>query len=298
MQVRDRDLVDPFRLPARGLEIFDEVGAGGSRRLADPVSINIHEKRAADISTGSALGRLHDLAVFVGAEEDLRTHLAELVDLAASVTDAATCSILLLSEGEHDAPRLKLWASTEVPPSSAWDEMPGCGESIAGRVLEHNATLLVADVRASEFAALARQPNNLGVSFICTPIAVGKHVIGVMNLSSRPDSPPFEESDLSRVEIMATLIGKAVQVERLQTLIRSRVAQASLAKEEREVVARLTDGTVPPARVAKLLAKSFFRDLASAGFAPGQIIEAASEIISLVSNDINRYKKRMARETK
>jgi L-methionine (R)-S-oxide reductase len=246
----------------------------------------------------NALGRLHDLAVFVRAEEDLRTHLRELVDRAASVTDAAACSIMLLSEGEHDAPRLKLWASTELLPSSASNETPEPYESIAGRVLEQNAPLLVADIRTSEFVQLARQRNDRGASFICTPIAVGKHVIGVMNLSSRLGSPPFDESDLRLVEIVATLIGKAVQVERLQTLIRSRAAQASLAKEEKEVVARLTDGTVPPARVAKLLAKSFFRDLTSAGFDPGQIIEAASEIIALVSNDISRYKKRMARRTR
>jgi len=238
------------------------------------------------------------LAVFVSAEEDLRTHLRELVYLAASVTDAATCSIMLLSEGEHAAPRLKLWCSTEVLPSSAWNETPGRGESIAGRVLEQRTPLFIADIHASEFAPLARQRNNLGVSLICTPIAVGKHVIGVMNLSSRLGFSPFDVSDLGLAEIVATLIGKSVQVERLQTLIRSRVAQVSLAKEEKEVVARLTDGTVPPARVAKLLAKSFFRDLASAGFDPGQIIEAASEIITLVSNDLNRFKKRKERESK
>ena len=244
----------------------------------------------------NALGRLHDLAVFVRAEDDLRTHLRELIDLAASVTDAATCSIMLLSEGEHDAPRLKLWASTQGLPSSAWNETPGRGESIAGRVLEQSAPLLIADIHTSEFAPLARHRGNLGVSFICTPITVGKHVIGVMNLSSRLGSRSFDESDLTLAEIVATLIGKSVQVERLQALIRSRVAQASLAKEEKAVVARLTDGTVPPSRVAKLLAKSFFRDLTSAGFGPGQIIEAASEIITLVSSDINRYKKRMKRE--
>ncbi len=244
------------------------------------------------------LGRLHNLAVFVGTEEDLGTHLEELVDLAASVTDSATCSIMLLSEGEHDVPRLKLWACTDGLPASAWNETPGRGESIAGWVLEHSAPLLIADIRASEFAPLARQRNDLGASFICTPITVGKHVIGVMNLSSRLDSAPFDESNLGLAEIVATLIGKSVQVERLQTLIRSRVAQVSLAKEEKDAVARLTDGTAAPARIAKLLAKSFFRDLAAAGFEPGQIIEAASEIIMLVSNDINRYKKRMERETK
>lgn len=240
----------------------------------------------------NALGRLHDLAVFVRAEEDLRTHLEQLVELAASVTDAASCSIMLLSEGNRDAPRLKLWCSTGPLPSSAWNETPGSGESIAGRVLERGTSLLVADIRSSDFASLARQLDERGASFICTPIAVGRQTIGVMNLSSRVGAPPFVEADLRLAEIVATLIGKSVQVERLQTLIRSRVAHASLAKEEKAVVARLTDGTVPPARLAKLLAKSFFRDLSSAGFDAGQIIEAASEIIALVSSDIRRYRKR------
>jgi L-methionine (R)-S-oxide reductase len=246
----------------------------------------------------NALGRLRDLAVFVSAEEDLRAHLRELSDLAASVTQAATCSIMMLSEGGDDVPRLKLWSSTEALPPAAWNEAPRSGESIAGRVLEQSAPLLIADIRTSEFAPLARQRDNRGASFICTPIAVGKHVIGVMNLSSRPDVAPFDDSDLRLAEIVAALIAKSVQVERLQTMLRSKVAQVTLAREGKQVVQRLTDGTVPPARVAKLLAKSFFRDLASAGFEPGQIIEAASEIIMLVSHDITRFKRRIERKRK
>jgi len=248
------------------------------------------------IVTQNALGRLRDLAMFVSAEEDLRAHLRELSDLAASVTQAATCSIMMLSEGDDEAPRLKLWCSTEALPPSAWNEAPQSGESIAGRVLEQRAPLLIADIRASEFAPLARQRENLGASFISAPIAVGTHVIGVMNLSSRPGSPPFDESDLRLAEIVAALIAKSVQVERLQTMLRSKVAQMTLAREGKQVVGRLTDGTVAPARVAKLLAKSFFRDLASAGFEPGQIIEAASEIIMLVSHDITRFKRRIERK--
>ncbi|TMH08923.1 MAG: GAF domain-containing protein [Betaproteobacteria bacterium] len=246
----------------------------------------------------SELGRLHDLALFLRAEENLGTHLGELLKRAASVTDAASCSIMLLSEGEANAPRLKLWGSTETLPSSALSERPGRGDSIAGWVLAQGTSLLIADIEQSKFAPMARNRSNMGTSFICTPIAVKNHVIGVMNLSSRPDHPSFNESHLVLADIVATLIGKSVQVERLQTLIRSRVAQLSLAREGKEVSARLTDGTLAPARVAKLLAKSFFKDMAAAGFEPGQIIEAASEIITLVSTDIARFKKRMTRTTK
>ncbi len=245
----------------------------------------------------NALDRLHDLAVFVRAEEDLRSHLEELVERAASVTDAAACSIMLLTEGAGDAPRLKLWCSTEDLPAPAWDETPGRGESIAGRVLARGAPVLIADIGSSEFAPLARRSDTLGASFICVPIAVGTHVIGVMNLASRHGGAPFGQADLALAEIVAALIGKSVQVERLQTLLRSRVAHLSLAREEKEVVTRITDGAVPTARVAKLLAKSFFRDLTSAGFEPAQIIEAASEIITLISSDIRRFRKHAGRRS-
>lgn len=244
----------------------------------------------------NALGRLHDLAVFVRAEEDLRGHLEDLVARAASVTDAAACSIMLLSDGEDAAPRLKLWCSTEELPLSAWNEKPRRGESIAGRVIEQGGSVLIADIRSSAFAPLARRADQLGASFICAPITVGTHVIGVMNLSSRKGSAPFAEADLELAEIVAALIGKSIQVERLQTLLRSRVAHLSLAREEKDVAARITDGTVPTARVAKLLAKSFFRDLSSAGFEPAQIIDAASEIITLISGDIRRYRRHAERK--
>ena len=242
------------------------------------------------------LGGLHGLALFLTSEEDLRRHLGELAERAASVTEASSCSIMLLSEGDNEAARLKLWASSEHLPSFAWNERPAHGESIAGHVLEHGTPLLVPDIRKSEFAPLARDRVDIGPSFICIPIRVDPRVIGVMNLSSRVNRPPFNKAHLGLAEIVAILIGKSIQVQRLQTMIRSRVAQATLAREEKEVVARLTDGTLPPARLAKMLAKSFFKDLSAAGFEPGQIIDAASEIITLVSSDIARYKKRLARK--
>jgi GAF domain-containing protein len=246
----------------------------------------------------SKLSRLHDLTAFVREEEDLRSHLKELGEAAASMTGAGACSIMLLSEGDNDAPRLKLYCSTAELPDPAWSETPGRGESIAGRVLEHGAPLLIADIRSSEFAPLARQRKELGTSFVGLPINVGQQVIGVMNLTSAPGSPPFDESDLVLGQIVAALIGKSVQVERLQTLIRSRFAHQSLAREEKEVVDRIASGTVPTARVAKLLARSFFRDLANAGFEPGQIIDAASEIVALISSDIKRFRKRAERESR
>jgi hypothetical protein len=48
---------------------------------------------------------------------------------------------------------------------------------------------------------------------------------------------------------------------------------------------------MPTARVAKLPAKSFFRDLAPAGFEFCQMIEVASKIIALISTDIRQLRR-------
>ena len=245
--------------------------------------------------SGSELGRLHDLATFLSSEEQLDARLAELARLAADAVEAASCSIMLLSEGGEERPRLRLWASTAPLPDAAWQERPGPGESIAGVVLERGQAILVADIGDSEFARHARGRRDLGASFMGVPIRVGNSVVGVMSLASRPGRPSFAAPDLTSAGIAAMLIGKSVQVDRLQTLLRSRIAQLTLARQEPEVAASLTDGGLPPARLAKVLAKAFYKDLAAAGFGPGQIIEAATEIIGQISGDIARHKTRLAR---
>ena len=85
-------------------------------------------------------------------------------------------------------------------------------------------------------------------------------------------------------------------VEWLRKLVRSRLAQMAVARQGEQAALRLTDGGVPPSRLAKMLAKSFYKDMAAAGFSSGQIIEAASEIIGQISGDLSRHKKRLERE--
>jgi GAF domain-containing protein len=243
------------------------------------------------------LGDLHELAVFLNTEEDLESRLDELARLAARATSAAGCSIMLLADDENETPYLKLWACTEKLPAEAWSGKSDNVESIANRVLERGEPILIADIQASEFAALARRRASIGFSFISTPIQTGQRTVGVMNLSGRPDAPAFGDADLILANIVAALIGRSVQVEWLRKLVRSRIAQTAVARQGERAVLQLTDGSVPPSRLAKLLAKSFYKDLAAAGFSSGQIIEAASEIIGQISGGLTRHKKRMERET-
>ncbi len=242
--------------------------------------------------------RLPDLVSLILAEEDLGAHLDGIAAQAGPAVGDAACSVMLLSEGDPAQPRLSLWATTESMPHAAWAERPGPGDSIVGRVLQDGRERLVEDIERSDYAALARRRAKLGASFMCLPVTIGERTIGVVSLSNRVGAPSFDKSHLLLARLGAMLVAKSVQVERLQTLLRSRVAEASLSKEEKHVVKSLTEGSVPPAQIAKMLAKSFYKDLAAAGFEPGQIVTAASEIIGQVSTHISGHKKRLARQKK
>ena len=243
-----------------------------------------------------SLAGLHDLAALLTAGANFGERLEDLAHCAARATLAASCSISLLAEDDAGVPRLELFASTEALPGPARREAPGPGSGIASKVIEGGKAILIADIRCSEFASATSGRGSQGGTYIGIPIIVDGHPIGVMNLSKPAGARAFIESDLSLAGIVVALIGKSLQVERLQTLLRSRVAQLTLVREEKRVAERLTGGTLPPSRLAKLLAKSFYRDLADAGFEPGQIIEAASEIIDQITTDVARFGKRLARQ--
>lgn len=241
------------------------------------------------------IGSLHDLAEFLAGKHSLGIPLTSLARHAASATNAASCSIMLLSENDAAEPILNLWASTEDLPPAAWQAQTKPGASIAWQVLEGGNPIMVQDIHNSPFRPEYQRSRSNGNSFMSAPVRVGAEVIGVLNFTSKYDTPAFTDADLAVAEIAATLIGQLVQVERLQTLLRSRVAQVAMAHAGGDAVARIADGHQDLSRVAKLLARSFYKDLVAAGFEPAQIINAASEVIAQVSTDIGRHKKRMAK---
>lgn len=242
------------------------------------------------------IGSLHELASFLSGNLELSGPLNDLAAHTAQATHAASCSIMLLTEVETDDHVLKLWVSSEKDlPKEAWLPNRRRSESIAWQTVEAGHAIKVDDIEHSPYKLAARRNGRSGGSFMCAPVKVGQHSIGVVNLAGRSDSPPFDEADLSVAEIAATLIAQLVQVERLQTLLHSRVAQMAMARAGTEASNTVIAGQADLAHVAKMLARSFYKDLASAGFEPGQIIEAASEVIAQVSTDISRHKKRMDR---
>jgi hypothetical protein len=109
----------------------------------------------------------------------------------------------------------------------------------------------------------------------------------VINAAGASGQPALGETELRLLEVTALFIGKSIQVQQLQHLLDSRFAQLALEREEQEPVRTAYHN---PEDVARVLARSFFKELTKAGFAPAQIISATTEIIDQLNNQLKLEK--------
>jgi hypothetical protein len=82
----------------------------------------------------------------------------------------------------------------------------------------------------------------------------------------------------------------------LQHVLASRFAQLALLRETRANLGEAMEKAVEnPDQLARILAKSFFREMTRTGFSTGQIINASSEIIAQLSSSLDRHSKRLGK---
>ncbi len=124
----------------------------------------------------------------------------------------------------------------------------------------------------------------------CPIVSHGK-TIGIIHVSEPKNKRYFNPGNLRLLEVVALVIAKLIQVIQLQNILNSRFAQIALAQS-------VNSATVKPLmipahhqnRIAKIVAKSFYREMKKAGFGPNQIIITASEILSHLSENLRASK--------
>jgi signal transduction protein with GAF and PtsI domain len=124
----------------------------------------------------------------------------------------------------------------------------------------------------------------------CPIVSHGK-TIGLIHVGEPKNKRYFNPRDLKLLEVVALVIAKLVQVIQLQNILNSRFAQIALAQS-------VNSATVKPliipahhqSRIAKIVAKSFYREMKKASFGPNQIIITASEILSHLSENLRASK--------
>ena len=229
-------------------------------------------------------------ALLHGMADDLPGQAA----LAARLVGAETCSIMLVNDGDGERARMSVSASFGPLAPAALTASVARGEGLAGHVLASGTALLIADLSASPYAHLARRPDDPRRSVLVVPVHIGARVVGTLNASSGHDKcggkACFGADDLHLLETIALFAGKTVQVGQLQGILASRFAQLALLQAAPASPA----GYQQPDRIARLLARSFYREMAKAGFSTGQVVQAASEIIDQLNGNLARHGRRAA----
>ncbi|TFW19285.1 GAF domain-containing protein [Duganella callida] len=240
--------------------------------------------------------KLHDLSQFLAAG-NLTDSLQQQVEMTAELLAAETCSVMLITSGDGEDLRMSMAAHVGPLPPAAWTATVGRGEGIAGHVLDHGRSLLVEDIMNSQFAALARRADDPRRSLMLAPVRIDAKIVGLLNVSASEAKQRFNLIDLHMLDMIALFIGKSIQVLQLQAILNSRFTQLALMQEVQDKVAGSIASTAyqNPDQVAKLLAKSLYKEMARAGFGSAQIIAAASEIITQLNNNLQRHSERAAR---
>jgi L-methionine (R)-S-oxide reductase len=246
-------------------------------------------------SDNRLLARLLHLDIIPHAEGNLDDKLQQLAAMAARVSHASNCAILLCGEDEDGNPTPGICANHGHFPASLYQEAMKAAKRHHEASLTNGQALLLDDTwRGQSPKASARKPSSGDA--ILAPIQIEGKTIGVVNVNAPLEKNAFDETDVGLLSVIALFIGKSIQVYQLQNVLNSRFAQMALAHDANQAIGSVVLSTAQdPNQMAKIVAKSFYRELSKAGFASSQIINAATEIISQLSTSISKHSKRMTR---
>lgn len=242
----------------------------------------------------SLLIKLQDLSQFF-ASGKLDDSLQQQAAMTAHLVGAETCSVMLINGGSDGDLRMSVCAHYGPLAPAAWSASIGKGEGIAGHVLASGRSLLVEDIMNSQYAHLARRAGDPRRSLMLAPVSIDGKIVGMVNVCASEDKGAFALADLHLLDVTALFIGKTIQVQQLQTILDSRFIQLALLRDVEHEAGQAFSAYQNPDQVARILAKSLFKEMTRAGFASGQIIGAASEIIDQLNGQLQRHSERSAR---
>jgi GAF domain-containing protein len=251
--------------------------------------------------------QLLDISNLLEVQPDLEQGLREVACLSAQILKTRRCSIMLLSEPEtrdNGGEYLRVFTHYGNLPPSAYQQITPVNEGIAGYVAATGTPLLIEDISQSQFVDAARYLDESNKSLISVPISFAGKTIGTINTSSPIDKKSFDEQDLETMKIFALFVGKSIYIAQMQKILRSKFLEIAVARELTEE--NLSEGAIGsaaapraiapnPTKLAKIVAKSFYRELTQAGFGANQVIEIATEVLDLLQKNIDQHKKRLLR---
>lgn len=243
------------------------------------------------------LSRLQHLVALPEHATNLEASLKQGVVMAAELLDLDNSVILLFGEaepGETDTVMLRVFAIEADQTVSVIADPQSRHAAVFDRMIAAEAPALIGNLSEADFLSLRHQQPDAFGSLVATPIRINNKTVGILSASGHKQNRSLDHTDLEWLGMIGMLVGKSMQVVQLQNVLSSRFAQLALVREAKANLGVALEKAVEnPDQLARILAKSFFREMTTTGFSASQIIQASSEIITQLSSSLNRHSKRL-----
>lgn len=131
-----------------------------------------------------------------------------IVSNSKELLQSERASLLVLDE---DSNELILKAASGLATDPASVGPIGVGEGVSGEVINTGKPLIVTDVRSSGRKPAPRERSYKTESFISYPITIGGRKIGVLNVTDKSSGQPFNEIDLTLLEMIGPQMAVALE---------------------------------------------------------------------------------------
>ena len=133
---------------------------------------------------------------------------SSILTSSSELLSAQRASLMVFDEPSNE---LVVKAALGLPTPKSEISRIRLGEEIAGRVLETSRPLVVANIDKTEIKRRPGDRKYRSKSFISYPITIGGRKIGVLNVTDKSSGAPYDEVDLSLLEIIGPQIAVALE---------------------------------------------------------------------------------------
>ncbi|GFE71789.1 GAF domain-containing protein [Chroococcus sp. FPU101] len=206
-----------------------------------------------------------------------------------SCLNARRCSILQFTQSD-DQGCFQVIYCANVPHSIELKVSP-LEQAIASYLSKTEQPLLI---KNSKFIPFTLPKNYLhhSTSLISVPLWQNNQISGAIIVEQPIQKKFFDESDLELLKLFATIASQALHITHLQNILKSKFVTLAVVREIQET----QEADPHPTKLAKIVAKSFFKEVIQAGFSPPQIIETATEVLNLLHITLEKHRQRISRD--
>ncbi len=230
---------------------------------------------------------LRNLLSSLSEKTCLQDVLQPLPGALAELFVAEHCTLILTQEDQS-----RPVASTSIVSlTMAMETLTTDGSHAVRQVISNGQALLIESPHDRDDTENDRPCINTGM--MLSPVRVADRVFAVISVAEPRQRLSFDQEDLELLDSIALFVAKTIQALQLKDQLDSRLLQLALAQSAGKACDQVQTGSVSHLdRMTGIVARSFYREMTRAGFGSHQIISAATQIISELNDNLQRFSRR------